>query len=43
MSGPSRSRPARPSQVRLYFANRYTGTAHVGQRRFNVDVEGARR
>ncbi len=29
-------------QVRLYFANRYGGTAQVGQRVFNVDINGTR-
>lgn len=29
-------------EVRLYFANRYSGTSQVGQRVFNVDVDGAR-
>jgi hypothetical protein len=28
-------------QVRLYFANRYTGTSQVGQRVFDVAVDGA--
>ena len=28
--------------VRLYFANRSTATASVGQRRFHIDVEGVR-
>ena len=27
-------------QVRLYFANRYSGTTNVGQRVFNINVEG---
>ena len=31
-----------PVEVRLYFANRYGGTSQVGQRVFNVDLEGAR-
>lgn len=30
-----------PLQVRLYFANRYGGTSGVGQRVFDVKVEGA--
>lgn len=29
-------------EVRLYFANRSTTTQNVGQRRFNVDLEGSR-
>ncbi len=28
-------------QVRLYFANRYSGTSQVGQRVFNVNLEGS--
>ncbi|WP_460788776.1 PKD domain-containing protein [Nocardioides maradonensis] len=28
------------TQVRLYFANRYTGTSQVGQRVFNVAIDG---
>jgi len=28
-------------QVRLYFANRYTGTSQVGQRVFNVSINGS--
>ncbi|MGA8247953.1 MAG: PKD domain-containing protein [Nocardioides sp.] len=28
------------TEVRLYFANRYTGTSQVGQRVFNVSLEG---
>jgi hypothetical protein len=28
--------------VRLYFANQYSGTSQVGQRVFNVDLEGTR-
>jgi PKD repeat protein len=31
-----------PLQVRLYFANRYSGTSQVGQRVFNVDLDGTR-
>ncbi|TIC81854.1 PKD domain-containing protein [Nocardioides sp. GY 10127] len=30
-----------PVQVRLYFANRYSGTSAVGQRVFDVQVEGS--
>jgi PKD repeat protein len=30
-----------PVQVRLYFANRYDGTAQVGQRVFNVGIDGS--
>lgn len=29
-------------KVRLYFANRYSGTSSVGQRVFNVDIDGGR-
>lgn len=29
-----------PVQVRLYFANRYSGTSQVGQRVFNVTIDG---
>jgi len=29
-----------PIEVRLYFANRYTGTSQVGQRVFNVSLDG---
>jgi len=29
-------------EVRMYFANRYTGTSRVGQRVFNVNLEGTR-
>ena len=39
-AGPSRCRPARTVQVRLYFANRYDGTGQVGQRVFDVDING---
>ncbi|MGC3994504.1 MAG: PKD domain-containing protein [Propionicimonas sp.] len=31
-----------PVEVRLYFANRYSGTSGIGQRVFNVDVDGTR-
>ena len=31
-----------PVEVRLYFANRYTGTSQVGQRVFDVDLDGQR-
>lgn len=30
-----------PVQVRLYFANRYSGTSQVGQRVFDVNIDGA--
>ena len=30
-----------PLQVRLYFANRYTGTSQPGQRVFNVAIDGS--
>jgi PKD repeat protein len=32
---------ATPIEVRLYFANRYTGTGAVGQRVFNVTLDGS--
>jgi hypothetical protein len=32
--------PGTPIEVRLYFANRYTGTSGVGQRVFNVSLDG---
>lgn len=31
-----------PLTVRLYFSNRYSGTSSVGQRIFNVDIDGSR-
>lgn len=31
-----------PVEVRLYFANRYSGTSQVGQRVFDVDLDGLR-
>lgn len=31
-----------PLTVRVYFANRYTGTGQVGQRVFDVDLDGTR-
>ncbi len=31
-----------PVAVRLYFANRYAGTSGVGERVFNVDIDGQR-
>ena len=30
-----------PLQVRLYFANRYSGTTQVGERVFDVNLEGS--